>query len=129
MTESITVSAAFNVSRQKLYRAWLNSQKHTEFTGSAAKTSSRKDGKFEAWEGYISGKNLELLPFERILQSWRTTEFNKNDPDSLVEVIFEEKNGKTIVTINHSNIPKGQGKGYKKGWIEFYFKPMKQYFG
>ena len=129
MTESITVTAVFNTNRQKIFQAWLNSRKHKEFTGSTAKASSEKGGKFMAWDGYISGKNLELDPFERILQSWRTTEFNENDPDSIVEILFEEKNGKTTVTINHSNIPEGQGKEYKKGWIDFYFKPMKEYFG
>jgi activator of HSP90 ATPase len=34
----------------------------------------------------------------------------------------------TRVTIIHSEIPAGQGEGYKKGWKDFYFKPMKKYF-
>jgi len=129
MTESITVSALFNTSAQKIYQAWLNSHEHSGFTGSEAVVSARKGGKFTAWDGYISGKNLELTPFRRIVQTWRTTDFNENDPDSLIEIHFEEKNDKTTVTINHSNIPKGQGKGYKKGWTDFYFLPMKEYFG
>ena len=128
MTESITVSAHFNTSAQKIYQAWLNSREHSGFTGSEAVISARKGGKFTAWDGYISGKNLELTPFKRIVQAWRTTDFNENDPDSLVEILFEEKNGKTTVTIRHSNIPEGQGKGYKKGWIDFYFSPMREYF-
>ena len=128
MSESITVSSIFNANRQKIYHAWLNSKEHTAFTGSEAVTSSRKGGKFTAWDGYISGKNLELTPNERILQSWRTTEFGSDDPDSLLEILLDEKNGKTTVTIHHTNIPEGQGKGYKKGWIDFYFKPMKEYF-
>ena len=128
MTESITVSAHFNTSAQKIYQAWLNSREHSGFTGSEAVISARKGGKFTAWDGYISGKNLELTPFKSIVQAWRTTDFHENDPDSLVEILFEEKNGKTTVTIRHSNIPEGQGKGYKKGWIDFYFSPMREYF-
>jgi activator of HSP90 ATPase len=128
MTESISVSSIFNVTRQKIYQAWLNSREHTAFTGSKAAISARKGAKFTAWDGYISGKNLELTPNKRILQSWRTTEFSSDDPDSLLEILLDEKNGKTTVTIRHTNIPEGQGKGYKKGWVDFYFKPMKAYF-
>jgi activator of HSP90 ATPase len=42
---------------------------------------------------------------------------------------LEETNGKTKVTLIHSNIPEGQADGYKQGWEDFYFKPMREYFG
>ena len=33
-----------------------------------------------------------------------------------------------IITINHSEIPSGQGSSYAQGWQEFYFTPMQAYF-
>jgi activator of HSP90 ATPase len=129
MTESVIVSSIIPAGREKIYKAWLNSREHTAFTGSEASANARKGGKFTAWDGYISGKNLELHPYEKIVQSWRTTEFSEKDPDSILEVILEDSGAKTKVTLKHTNIPKGQSKGYKKGWIDFYFKPMKEYFG
>jgi activator of HSP90 ATPase len=128
MNESVIVSAVIPASREKIYKGWLNGHEHSSFTGSAATASNRKGGNFTAWEGYISGKNLELLPYERIVQAWRTTEFSERDPDSKLEIILEEHKDGTKVTLKHTNIPKGQGKGYKKGWLDFYFKPMKEYF-
>jgi activator of HSP90 ATPase len=98
-------------------------------TGSAAAVTPRAGCKFSAWEGYITGKTLELKPPSRILQSWRTTDFAKEEQDSLLEVLLEEVKGGTRVTLNHSKIPSGHGAEYRKGWIDFYFKPMKAYFG
>jgi activator of HSP90 ATPase len=97
-------------------------------TGSTAKVTGRVGSQFSAWDGYISGKTLELAPPARILQSWRTTEFANNEPDSLLEVLLAGTKTGTRVTLNHTNIPAGHGPEYKKGWIDFYFTPMKEYF-
>jgi activator of HSP90 ATPase len=90
--------------------------------------TARVGSQFSAWDGYITGKTLELTPHSRILQSWRTTDFAGEEPDSLLEVLLVEAKGGTRVTLNHANIPAGHGPEYKKGWIDFYFKPMKGYF-
>lgn len=129
MAESIKITSLFPVSGMKLYNAWLSTREHSAFTGSGARINKRIGDKFTAWDGYITGRNLELKPYEKIIQSWRTTEFGKNDPDSRLEILFEDRKGKTKMTIIHTNIPDGQGEGYRKGWKDFYFKPMKKYFG
>ena len=72
-----------------LYSAWLSSVEHSNMTGGAATVSNVVGGTFEAWDGYIQGKNLELEPSKRILQSWRTTEFADSAEDSLLEILFE----------------------------------------
>jgi activator of HSP90 ATPase len=68
-----------------------------------------------------------LEPHKRILQLWRTGEFPEDAEDSRVEVLLEENNGKTKLTLIHTNIPEDQMDGYKIGWLDFYFKPMKEY--
>tara|TARA_B110000046_G_scaffold58485_1_gene65541 strand:+ start:2113 stop:2247 length:135 start_codon:yes stop_codon:yes gene_type:complete len=40
-------------------------------TGIEATYSDIKGEAFTAWDGYISGVNIELAPYERILQKWR----------------------------------------------------------
>ncbi len=129
MTESFTVSAVLTASAEKIFRAWLNSREHSAFTGSPAVISSRKGAKFTAWDGYIMGKNIDLKPFHKISQTWRTTEFKEDDPDSLLEITLEELKGKTKIILKHSKIPVGQAASYKQGWSDFYFAPMKKYFG
>jgi activator of HSP90 ATPase len=126
--ESIKVFATFPVSPGRIYEAWLNSKEHSAFTGGLARASGKVGGAFSAWDGYIKGKNLILEPNRRIVQSWRTSEFPERSGDSRLEVLLEELEKGTRVTLIHINIPDGQGEMYKEGWRDNYFKPMKRYF-
>lgn len=128
MSEQITLSATFPVPPKRIYKAWLNSKEHSAMTGGGARTSAKVGGKFTAWDGYISGKNLELIANKRILQSWRASEFPKEQPGSLLLIKFEKTKSGTRVTLVHSEVPDGTGAAYKKGWKDFYFEPMKTYF-
>jgi len=128
MIQSFIVTELIPASPEDIYHAWLDSEGHSRMTGSPARTSAKVGEKFEAWDGYIQGRNLELEPGKRILQAWRTTDFEPSDEDSLVEVVLEPAAGGTKVTIRHSNLP-ADGEQYLQGWIDFYFQPMKEYFG
>jgi activator of HSP90 ATPase len=97
-------------------------------TGSAAKVVSRVGGKFSAWDGYITGKTLELTVNSRIVQSWRTSEFAETDPDSRIEIRLAPTKTGTRLTLTHSGIPEGQAASYRSGWEEWYFSPMRAYF-
>lgn len=129
MTTQFSLTAQFSVKPEVVYRAWLSSKEHTDMTGSPAKVQGRVGGRFSAWDGYITGKTLELKAPSRILQGWRTSEFSEGDPDSLVEIVLENVDGGTRLTLTHSGIPVGQAESYKGGWEEWYFAPMREYFG
>ena len=124
-----TLTAVIPATPSEIYKAWLSTKGHAAMTGSAAKVNGKVGGKFSAWDEYIFGTTLELTPNERILQTWRTSEFPEDAPDSRVEIIFEEAAGGTKITLAHSNMPENQVDDYRQGWEDFYFKPMKEYFG
>jgi activator of HSP90 ATPase len=127
-TDSIRASAVVHAEPAAVYAAWMSSRGHGAMTGSGAKITARVGAAYSAWDGYISGKTLELEKDTRILQSWRTTDFGADDADSTLEVLLEKAKGGTKVTLVHTNIPAGHGAEYRKGWLDFYFKPMKEYF-
>jgi activator of HSP90 ATPase len=127
MAIEFTVSATIPAAPKAVYDAWLSSKSHAAMTGSAAKVTAREGGRFTAWDGYITGRNLKLVPERRIVQAWRTTEFASGDEDSQIDVLLEKAPGGTKLTLRHINIPKGQS-DYKSGWKECYFEPMKAYF-
>lgn len=126
--DSIRMSAVIPADAKAIYEAWMSGKGHGAMTGSAATVTAKVGGKFTAWDGYISGTTLELKPGARIVQAWRTTEFGPDDPDSRLEVLLEKAARGTKVTLVHTNIPPGQGAEYRKGWLDFYFTPMKEYF-
>lgn len=123
-----TLTAKFNVSAEKIYSAWLTSEEHTAMTGGDANINDKVGDTFTAWDGYISGMNLELEPGKRILQSWRTTQFEDAEEDSQIEVLLKETEGVTELTLIHRNLSENGGH-YKKGWEDHYFAPMRVYFG
>jgi activator of HSP90 ATPase len=126
--ESVRVSAIIAAPAKQIYAAWLSSAGHSAMTDSAAKASTRVGGKFTAWDGYIEGRNIELVPHTLIVQAWRTSDFPNDAPDSRLEVTFADVKGGTRVALKHTDIPAGQGDGYKVGWIDYYLAPMKDYF-
>ncbi len=129
MTYDFKLSCTLPASPVAVYDAWLDSAAHSAMTGAEAKVEKRVGGVHTAWDGYIAGRTLELIPAKRIVQSWRTTRFTTADPDSTITVELAPTKTGTRLTLNHSGVPDGQT-GYENGgWQDFYFTPMKTYFG
>jgi activator of HSP90 ATPase len=127
LAKQFTVSATIPASPKEVYDAWLTSSSHAAITGSPARVSARPGSRFTAWDGYIAGKNVNLVPGRRIVQAWRTTEFAATDPDSQIDIKLEKSARGAKLTLRHTNIPAGQS-DYKTGWSTCYFEPMKAYF-
>lgn len=121
------ISTVIPAKPEEVYKAWLDSKGHSKMTGSKAKVSDKVGGSFEAWDGYISGSNLELKPGKKIVQTWRTSEFAESEEDSRLEITLAPAKGGTRLTLRHSNLP-AHGEQYRQGWVDSYFDPMKEYF-
>jgi uncharacterized protein YndB with AHSA1/START domain len=93
MTYDFKLSCTLPASPEAVYDAWLDSASHTAMTGASAKINNRVGGAYSAWDGYITGKTVELIPAKRIVQSWRTTQFGDNHPDStiIVELAHQDR--------------------------------------
>lgn len=127
MKESFEVKDIIAASPTQIYNAFLDSTVHTRMTGGEAECGKNIGDKFTAWDGYIEGSNIELVPNKKIVQHWRTSEFEAQDEDSRLVIHFNKVENGTEVAIEHSNIPKGETQ-YLQGWIDHYFTPMKSYF-
>jgi uncharacterized protein YndB with AHSA1/START domain len=129
MTEELSVSDVIPAAIERVYEAFLSSDEHSAMTGARATASSEAGGVFTAWGGYISGTNLVLEPYERIVQTWRAEDFPPDAEDSHLEIVFASLEGGTEITFIHTNLPAGMGDGFTEGWQKFYLEPMRAYFG
>ena len=112
-----------------VYGAWLSSEGHSDMTGGGkAEASDVVGAAHSAWDGYIEGRNVELTPFRRIVQTWRTRQFPEDHPDSLLTIELAPIATGTRLTLTHRGVPDGQTTYEKSGWREFYFEPMHAYF-
>lgn len=126
--DSFQISTSLPASPDQVYNDWINGKSHTAMTGGLATIEPAIGSFHTAWDGYITGEILELDDNERILMTWRTEEFSQDADDSLVEVSFIPDGDNCVLQLNHSNLQIGDGEKYKKGWEEYYFEPMREYY-
>jgi uncharacterized protein YndB with AHSA1/START domain len=126
MPYTFTLTTTIPASPEEIYQAWLDSLAHSEMTGGAANMSEQLGAEVSAWDGYIRGRNLELVPGARIVQSWRTSEFADEHGDSVITILLEEADEGTLLTLEHSNVPDEQRSYEEAGWQENYFEPQRR---
>jgi activator of HSP90 ATPase len=121
--QSVVINAAPGV----VYRALVESKRHAAFTGARAILSRKVGGSFTCYDGYITGRNLELVPSKRIVQAWRA----KGWPAGVYSVasfaLSGAAGGKTKITFTHVGVPPRNFKGITEGWRTHYWRPLRAY--
>lgn len=112
----------------QVYRAYLSSREHAQFTGQSAKMSAKVGGQFTCGDESIEGLNVDLVKDQRIVQAWRLSYW---DPGvfSLVTFRFKKKGKGTRVILDHVGIPDDEVAGIDDGWKTYYWEPLRAYFG
>jgi uncharacterized protein YndB with AHSA1/START domain len=128
MPYAYVLTTTIPASPEEVYAAWLDSRAHSNMTGGAATMSDQIGAEVSAWDGYITGRNLELVAGQRIVQSWRTSEFGDEHVDSIITVVLEEVSDGTLLTLEHKDVPDEQRSYQGGGWQSNYFEPMVAYF-
>jgi activator of HSP90 ATPase len=125
-TGDIKQTVEFKAKPHDVYEALLDSEKYTAFSGSEAKIDRNVGGKFTTYDGYIEGRNEELVPDQKIEQSWRGDDW---PPGFYSHVKFElEQTRKgTKVILTHEKVPLEFYNEINQRWIDFYWKPMKEW--
>lgn len=127
-TSTFVLTTELPATPREVYDAWMSSEGHSAMTGGEATVEAHVGGKHTAWDGYVTGTTLALVPNKRIVQSWRTSEFTEEHLDSQIEITLEPTSEGCRLTLRHSDVPADQASDYKSGWVENYFEPMTAYF-
>src|ERR1700741_4290400 len=102
--KTLTFSISVKATPHEVYEALMDSKKHTQVTGDAAKISRKVGGAFSAFGGYAMGKNVTLVEDKKIVQTWRASDW----PDKHFSTItFELKRSPrgTILHFTQANVP------------------------
>jgi activator of HSP90 ATPase len=128
MTKTITQKILFkNTSPADVYPLYMDAKLHAKLTGAPARISSKAGSQFSAHGNYIKGKNLLIIKNKMIVQTWRGSDWNKTDGDSIFMLSFEPKGKDTLVQMTHANIPDKEADGIRSGWNDYYWKPWKEH--
>jgi activator of HSP90 ATPase len=82
---------------------------------------------FSVFGGHIVGRQLELVPAQRIVQAWRVVDWEPGHY-SIAKFEFRNENRQTRILFDHTGFPGGQGNHLAEGWTANYWEPLKKYF-
>ncbi len=138
--EAIHQEPVFKASRKHVYEALTDASQFAKVvelsaamksggmkTGAAPVTISREaGGAFAAFGGYVSGRQIELVPDERIVQVWRAGSW---DPGSysIARFVLVEQGAETKIKFDHTGFPKGQADHLAEGWRINYWEPLAKF--
>lgn len=131
-TTTVTDNEEFRTTAAELYQTFTDPQRLAAFTRAPPKVfeGAKKGGKFELFDGNVSGEYLELVEPTKIVQSWRLNqwpaghfsrlqiEFDQNDVDKV-----------TVMRVEWTGVPIGQEEVTKRNWLEYYVRSIKRTFG
>ena len=133
--ESIHQEAVFKASRVRVYEALTDTKqfdKVIQLSGvmqsmhlgaKPAEISREVGGAFTLFGGYITGRHVELVPNERIVQAWRTAGWAPG-VYSIAKFELVEQGSGTKIVFDHTGFPKGEAGVLASGWKAHYWEPL-----
>ena len=129
MAKTLTQTVRFKgIPASTLFNTYVDAREHAKSIGVAISIQKKEGTRFRTHDGYITGRNLQLVKNKLIVQSWRGSDWAKSDLDSTFILSFEQEGPDGIVHMVHANVPDNQYAGIKDGWNVYYWKPWKKYF-
>ena len=134
--EAIHQEPVFKASRKRVYEALTEAKqfdKLVKLSGISdalgtkpTQTSNEVGGTFAIFGGHIIGRQLELLPDERIVQAWRVVDW---EPGwySIAKFNLVEQGSDTKIVFDHTGCPKGLGEHLASGWKEHFWDTLQKY--
>jgi activator of HSP90 ATPase len=116
----------FNASTQRLYEILLDSKQFAAFSGDSAEISPAVGGSFSMFGGRIVGRNIELIPNQRIVQAWREASWAPG-VYSIVKFELKENGSKTRVVLDHTGFGEGDFEHLNPGWKLRYWDPLEKF--
>jgi uncharacterized protein YndB with AHSA1/START domain len=124
---TIHQEVVFKASPQRIYEALTDATLFSKVTGGAPTQIVRDlGGAFSCFGGMIVGRQLELVPNERIVQAWRAGNWAPGSY-SIAKFELKAQGAETKVIFDHSGFPEDQQKHLEEGWHANYWEPLKKF--
>ena len=129
---SIHQEADFNASpvaaavAAHIYEALLDQKQFSAFTGAPARIDARPGGTFTLFGGRVTGKIVELVPNQRIVESWRVETW----PAGVYSAVRIELTPTPIgirLTLDQSGFPPADKETLERNWNATQWEPLRKY--
>jgi len=133
---SIVIHQETNLSAtpQVVYETLLSSKEFSacikksfkDFTAANAVIDPKVGGTFSLFDGHIIGRNLELIPNQRIVQAWRVVDW-PSGVYSIAKFEFKTEGSGTHLVFDHVGFPDGLKEHLATGWQQHYWDTLSKY--
>ncbi|KAK3899865.1 activator of Hsp90 ATPase [Staphylotrichum tortipilum] len=131
-TTTVNDNEEFRTTAEELYKTFTDPQRIAAFTRAPPKVfeGAKKGGKFELFDGNVSGEYLELQEPTKIVQSWRLNQWPAGHYSKLqIEFDQNDVDAVTVMRVEWTGVPIGQEEVTKRNWLEYYVRSIKRTFG
>ena len=132
-SEAIHQEVTLNASAARVYAALTDAAQFTRLmafssmkSAPPAQIASDAGGTFSLFGGHIIGRQLELVPGQRIVQAWRVVDWPAG-VYSIAKFEIADRGGKSVLVFDHTGFPNGLGEHLAQGWRTNYWEPLKKY--
>ena len=125
---SIHQEVVFDADPARVYRALVDAGEFSQVTGAPSTGSGGEGGAFTAFGGHITGRQIELVPNQLVVQAWRA----KTWPAGCYSIARFELRAEgegTRLVFDHDGFPDDQREHLAAGWTANYWEPMRKHLG
>jgi activator of HSP90 ATPase len=138
--EAIHQEVSFSSSPKRIYETLTNADQfqkvillstaktQIDVTTKPAKISREPGGTFVIFGGYISGRHIELVTNQRIVQAWHEKTWEPG-VYSIARFELHEAGTGTKLIFDHTGFPAGAGDHLSIGWKINYWEPLAKVLG
>lgn len=116
----------FPFSTARIYAALLDPKQFSAFTGHPAEIQAQPGGALKMFGGLIEGRNIELVPHQRIVQAWREASWTPGYY-SLVKFELVTHGSATHLVFDQTGIAEEDYGHLNEGWPIRYWDPLRKY--
>lgn len=126
---SLKISVTLPADPDSVFRALTNAKAIQAWSGQSGKVSATIGGKFEYFDGWVTGRVLAYAPGKKLVHTWLPSDWPKDAQATIVQVDLARSDNGTKVTLRHKGFSsKRECEKHKQGWQEFVFGPIKDHF-
>jgi uncharacterized protein YndB with AHSA1/START domain len=137
--EAIHQEVIFKASRKRVYEALTDAKQFEKVVqlssavksgmvppGKPAEISREPGGAFALFGGYVSGRQLVLVPDKLIVQAWRAGSWDPNSY-SIAKFALTDQDSHTKLIFDHAGFPNDQAQHLSEGWHVNYWEPLAKF--
>jgi activator of HSP90 ATPase len=138
-SEAIHQEAMFKAPAKKVYEALTDTAQFDKVVQLSGALQSMKlghkpteispdvGGAFTLFGGHITGRHVELIPNQRLVQAWRTESWAVG-AYSIARFDLVELGSECKIIFDHTGFPKGEAESLATGWKSHYWAPLQKLF-